>query len=217
MIVGVPKEIKDNENRVGLVPAGVRALTDHRHTVWVEAHAGEGSGISDSEYRAAGARIAPRAADVWKKAEMIVKVKEPLESEFKHMREGQIIFTYFHLAPMPKLTRALLDRKVTAIAYETIREADGSLPLLTPMSEVAGRMSIQVGAQYLEKINGGRGVLLGGVPGVPPAQVVIIGGGIVGMNAAKMAMGMGAHVTILEKSLNQLRYIDDVFNGRVAT
>jgi alanine dehydrogenase len=217
MIVGVPKEIKDNENRVGLVPAGVRALTDHRHTVWVEAHAGEGSGISDSEYRAAGARIAPRAADVWKKAEMIVKVKEPLESEFKHMREGQIIFTYFHLAPMPKLTRALLDRKVTAIAYETIREADGSLPLLTPMSEVAGRMSIQVGAQYLEKINGGRGVLLGGVPGVPPAQVVIIGGGIVGMNAAKMAMGMGAHVTILEKNLNQLRYIDDVFNGRVAT
>ncbi|MGB7624534.1 MAG: alanine dehydrogenase [Terriglobia bacterium] len=217
MIVGVPKEIKDNENRVGLVPAGVRALTDHRHTVWVEAHAGEGSGISDSEYRAAGARITPRAADVWKKAEMIVKVKEPLESEFKHMREGQIIFTYFHLAPMPKLTRALLDRKVTAIAYETIREADGSLPLLTPMSEVAGRMSIQVGAQYLEKINGGRGVLLGGVPGVPPAQVVIIGGGIVGMNAAKMAMGMGAHVTILEKSLNQLRYIDDVFNGRVAT
>jgi alanine dehydrogenase len=217
MIVGVPKEIKDNENRVGLVPAGVRALTDHRHTVWVEAHAGEGSGISDSEYRAAGARIAPRAADVWKKAEMIVKVKEPLESEFKQMREGQIIFTYFHLAPMPKLTRALLDRKVTAIAYETIREADGSLPLLTPMSEVAGRMSIQVGAQYLEKINGGRGVLLGGVPGVPPAQVVIIGGGIVGINAAKMAMGMGAHVTILEKSLNQLRYIDDVFNGRVAT
>jgi alanine dehydrogenase len=217
MIVGVPKEIKDNENRVGLVPAGVRALTDHRHTVLVEAHAGEGSGISDAEYRAAGARIVVRAAEVWKKAEMIVKVKEPLESEFKGMRNGQIIFTYFHLAPMPKLTRALLDREVTAVAYETIREADGSLPLLTPMSEVAGRMSIQVGAQYLEKINGGRGVLLGGVPGVPPAQVVIIGGGIVGMNAAKMAMGLGAQVTILDKSVNQLRYIDDVFNGRVAT
>ncbi|MBZ5537117.1 MAG: alanine dehydrogenase [Acidobacteriia bacterium] len=217
MIVGVPKEIKDNENRVGLVPAGVRALADHRHTVLVEAHAGEGSGISDAEYRAAGARIVARAAEVWKRAEMIVKVKEPLESEFKGMRKGQIIFTYFHLAPMPRLTRALLDREVTAVAYETIRESDGSLPLLTPMSEVAGRMSIQVGAQYLEKINGGRGVLLGGVPGVPPAQVVIIGGGIVGMNAAKMAMGMGAQVTILDKSLNQLRYIDDVFNGRVAT
>lgn len=217
MIIGLPKEIKDNENRVGLVPAGVRAFTDHRHTVLVEAHAGEGSGISDAEYRAAGARICPKAADVWKKADMIVKVKEPLESEFKHMRAGQIIYTYFHLAPMPKLTKALLDRKVTAVAYETIREADGSLPLLTPMSEVAGRMAVQVGAQYLEKINGGLGVLLGGVPGVPPAEVVIIGGGIVGMNAAKMAVGMGAHVTILDKNLNQLRYIDDVFGGRLTT
>jgi len=217
MIVGVPKEIKDNENRVGLVPAGVRALTDHRHTVLVEAHAGEGSGISDAEFRAAGVRIVPQAAAVWKKADMIVKVKEPLESEFKFMRDGQIIFTYFHLAPMPRLTKALLDRKVTAVAYETIRETDGSLPLLTPMSEVAGRMSIQVGAQYLEKINGGRGILLGGVPGVPPAQVVILGGGIVGMNAAKMALGMGAQVTILDKNLNHLRYIDDVFGGHVAT
>lgn len=217
MIIGLPREIKDNENRVGLVPAGVRALTEHRHTVLVEAHAGEGSGISDAEYRDAGARLVPRAADVWKKAGMIVKVKEPLESEFKHMREGQMVFTYFHLAPMPKLTHALLNRKVTAVAYETIREADGSLPLLTPMSEVAGRMSIQLGAQYLEKINGGRGILLGGVPGVPPAQVVIMGGGIVGMNAAKMALGLGARVTILDKNLNQLRYIDDVFNGHVAT
>lgn len=217
MIVGLPKEIKDNENRVGLVPAGVRAFTEHHHTVLVEAHAGEGSGISDAEYKAAGARIVPKAANVWKKAEMIVKVKEPLESEFKHMREGQIIFTYFHLAPLPKLTQALLGRKVTAVAYETIREAGGSLPLLIPMSEVAGRMSIQVGAQYLERINGGRGILLGGVPGVPPGQVVIIGGGIVGVNATKMALGMGARVTVLDKNLNQLRYIDDVFGGHVAT
>lgn len=217
MMVGCVKEIKDNENRVGLVPAGVRALSDHRHTVLVETQAGEGSGISDAEYKAAGAKIVAHAEEVWKKADMIVKVKEPLETEHKRMRESQIVFTYFHLAPLPKLTKVLMDRKVTAVAYETIREADGSLPLLTPMSEVAGRMSIQVGAQYLEKINGGRGVLLGGVPGVPPAQVVILGGGIVGMNAAKMAVGMGANVTILDKNLNQLRYIDDVFNGCVAT
>lgn len=217
MIVGLPKEIKDNENRVGLVPAGVRALTDRRHTVLVEAHGGEGSGVSDAEYKVAGAKIVPKVEEIWKKADMIVKVKEPLEVEYKRMRKGQIVFTYFHLAPLPKLTQVLMDRKVTAVAYETIREADGSLPLLTPMSEVAGRMSIQVGAQYLEKINGGRGILLGGVPGVPPAQVVIIGGGIVGMNAAKMAVGMGANVTILDKNLNQLRYIDDVFTGRVAT
>ncbi|MDD5541586.1 MAG: alanine dehydrogenase [Acidobacteriia bacterium] len=217
MIVGVPKEIKDNENRVGLVPAGVHALVDHRHTVLVEAHAGEGSGISDAEYRAAGAKMIPRATEVWKRSAMIVKVKEPLPAEYKLMGEGQIVFTYFHLAPLPKLTRVLLDRKVTAVAYETIREADGSLPLLTPMSEVAGRMSIQVGAEYLEKINGGRGILLGGVPGVPPAQVVIIGGGIVGINAAKVAVGMGAHVTVLDRNLNQLRYIDDIFGGQVAT
>jgi len=217
MVVGTVKEIKDNEYRVGLVPGGVKTLADSGQKVIVETRAGEGSGISDDEYRQAGAEIVGSAAEVWKQAEILVKVKEPIEPEYAFMREGQILFTYLHLAPLPKLTRALLERKVTGVAYETITGPDGSLPLLTPMSEVAGRMSIQVGARYLERINGGRGVLLGGVPGVPPAEVMIIGGGVVGMNAAKMALGLGARVTILDRSVSKMQYIDDVFAGQVAT
>ena len=217
MRVGVPTEIKTDEYRVGLVPGGVKALVDNRHQVVVETGAGLGSGIPDQEYKDAGAEIVPTAADAWKRADILVKVKEPLESEYPLMREGQVLFTYLHLAPLPNLTRALLDRKVTGVAYETITRPDGSLPLLTPMSEVAGRMSIQVGARYLERVNGGRGVLLGGVPGVPPAEVIIIGGGVVGMNAAKMALGLGARVTVLDKSVAKMQYMDDVFSGRVAT
>jgi alanine dehydrogenase len=217
MVVGTVKEIKDNEYRVGLVPGGVKTLADSGQKVLVETRAGDGSGISDEEYRQAGAEIVGAAAEVWKQADILVKVKEPIEPEYGLMREGQILFTYLHLAPLPKLTRALLERKVTGVAYETITGPDGSLPLLTPMSEVAGRMSIQVGARYLERVNGGRGVLLGGVPGVPPAEVIIIGGGVVGMNAAKMAVGLGARVTILDRSVTKMQYIDDVFGGHVAT
>ena len=217
MIIGTVREIKDSEYRVGLVPGGAKALAGDRHEVLVEKGAGLGSGIADDEYRSAGARILPTADDVWAKADVVVKVKEPVEPEFPRMREGQILFTYLHLAPLPVLTRVLLDRKVTGVAYETIARPDGSLPLLTPMSEVAGRMAIQVGAHYLEKPEGGRGVLLGGVPGVPPAEVIIIGGGVVGMNAAKMAAGLGARVTILDKSVAKMQYIDDVWGGRVAT
>jgi alanine dehydrogenase len=217
VIVGTVKEIKDNEARVGLVPGGVHALADRGHTVLVEAGAGRGSGISDDEYRSAGAEIVGPVDDVWRRAEIVVKVKEPLAAEYTRMREGQILFTYLHLAPLPELTKVLLERKVTAVAYETIRKPDGSLPLLVPMSEVAGRMSIQVGAHYLEHMHGGRGVLLGGVPGVPPAEVAIIGGGGVGMNAAKMAVGLGAHVTIVDRSVAKMQYIDDVFAGRVVT
>jgi alanine dehydrogenase len=217
MVVGTVREIKDNEYRVGLVPGGVKTLVDSGHQVLVESRAGEGSGISDDEYRQAGAQIADAAGEVWKRSEILIKVKEPIEPEYGHLREGQILFTYLHLAPLPQLTRVLLERKVTGVAYETITGPDGSLPLLTPMSEVAGRMSIQVGARYLERINGGRGVLLGGVPGVPPAEVMIIGGGVVGMNAAKMALGMGARVTILDRSVTKMQYIDDVFGGHVAT
>jgi alanine dehydrogenase len=217
MVVGTVREIKDNEYRVGLVPGGVKTLVDSGQKVLVESRAGEGSGISDEEYRQAGAEIVSSAAEVWKRSEILVKVKEPIEPEYPHLREGQILFTYLHLAPLPKLTRVLLERKVTGVAYETITGPDGSLPLLTPMSEVAGRMSIQVGARYLERTSGGRGVLLGGVPGVPPAEVMIIGGGVVGMNAAKMALGMGARVTILDRSVTKMQYIDDVFGGHVAT
>jgi len=217
MVVGTVREIKDNEYRVGLVPGGVKTLADSDQQVLVEARAGEGSGISDDEYRQAGAEIVGSAAEVWKRAEVLVKVKEPIEPEYAHMRAGQVLFTYLHLAPLPKLTTVLLERKVNGVAYETITGPDGSLPLLTPMSEVAGRMSIQVGARYLERVNGGRGVLLGGVPGVPPAEVIIIGGGVVGMNAAKMALGMGARVTILDRSVTKMQYIDDVFGGHVAT
>jgi alanine dehydrogenase len=216
-VVGTVREIKDNEYRVGLVPGGVKALATSGHEVLVESGAGGGSGVSDAEYQQAGARIVASAAEVWARAAILVKVKEPLESEYPRMREGQVLFTYLHLAPLPGLTRALLDRKVTGVAYETIALPDGSLPLLTPMSEVAGRMAIQVGARYLERVHGGRGILLGGVPGVPPAEVIIVGGGVVGMNAAKMALGLGARVSILDKSVAKMQYIDDVFGGRVAT
>jgi len=217
MIIGVPKEIKDNEFRVGMVAAGVKVLTDLGHVVYVQEGAGEGSGISDEEYAQAGGRIMAGSEQLWTMAEMIVKVKEPLQDEYSKLKPGQILFTYLHLAPLPELTRVLLEKKVTGVAYETIREEDGTLPLLTPMSEVAGRMAVQIGAQYLEKNQGGRGILLSGVPGVPPAQVVVIGGGVVGVNAAKIALGMGAQVTILDNSLPKLRYLDDVFLGRVAT
>jgi alanine dehydrogenase len=216
MIVGVPKEVKDNEYRVGMVPAGVKALTEAGHKVVVEEGAGEGSGITDDEYLQAGGVLAS-CERVWSGSQMIIKVKEPVFEEYPRLREHQILFTYLHLAPLPELTQVLLEKKIIGIAYETIKEPDGSLPLLTPMSEVAGRMAIQIGAQYLEKSQGGRGILLSGVPGVPPAQVVIIGGGIVGINAAKIALGMGALVTVLDNSIDKLRYLDDVFQGRVAT
>ncbi len=217
MIIGLPKEIKDNEYRVGLTPAGVKTLRDAGHTVLVEAGAGVGSGVSDDEYRAAKGEIVETAEEVWARAEMIVKVKEPVGPEFQRLREGQLLFTYLHLAPLPELTKVMLERGVTGIAYETITNEEGHLPLLTPMSEVAGRMSIQVGAHYLQKTEGGRGVLMGGVPGVLPAKVVIIGGGVVGINATKMAVGLGANVVILDKNLDRLRYLDDVFGSRVKT
>lgn len=215
MIVGVPKEVKNHEYRVAMVPAGVKSLVDDGHTVLIQASAGEGSGISDAEYAGAGAQIRPTAEAVYAEADMIVKVKEPLPQEYPLLRKDQILFTYLHLAPAPELTKALLDRGVIGIAYETVQLDNGSLPLLTPMSEVAGRLSIQVAAHWLQKENGGSGVLLGGVPGTPPANVAIIGGGTVGINAAKMALGMGAHVTILDLSLDRLRYLDDVLGGRL--
>jgi alanine dehydrogenase len=217
MIVGLPKEIKDNEYRVGLTPAGVRALTDAGHKVVVERSAGDGSGFADNLYQRAGAAILETPDDVWQQGEMIVKVKEPIAPEYPRMREGQLLFTYLHLAPDNELTKQLLERKVTGIAYETITDRRGALPLLTPMSEVAGRMAIQVGAHYLEKMSGGGGVLLGGVPGVPAARVVIIGGGVVGTNAAKIAVGMGAHVTIIDNNLDRLRELDDIFLSKIST
>jgi alanine dehydrogenase len=217
VIVGLPKEIKDNEYRVGLTPAGVRALNDAGHRVVVERSAGEGSGFEDALYERAGAQMIEAADDVWAEAEMIVKVKEPIEPEYPRMKEGLLLFTYLHLAPDPKQTRALLEHKVTGIAYETITDKKGTLPLLTPMSEVAGRMAVQIGAQYLEKMNGGRGVLVGGVPGVPAARVVILGGGVVGTNAAKIAVGMGAQVTIVDKNLDRLRELDDIFLSKIST
>jgi alanine dehydrogenase len=217
MIIGVSKEVKDHETRVGLVPSGVIALHEAGHRVLVESGAGEGSSIADVEYEHAGAEIVDRAADVWRRADLVVKVKEPQPSEYGFLRPELILFTYLHLAPAPELTRCLLETKVTGIAYETIVEEDGSLPLLTPMSEVAGRMAVQVGAQYLEAPMGGRGVLLAGVPGVAPANVVILGGGVVGTNAAKVALGIGAAVTIIDKSMNRLRQLDDIFNGNVVT
>lgn len=217
MIIGVPKEIKNNENRVAITPAGVTDFVKHGHTVYIENNAGAGSGISNEEYTKAGANILDSAKEVFHIADMIIKVKEPLAAEYDLFKEGQILFTYLHLAPAPELTKALLDKKIIGIAYETIQLEDGSLPLLIPMSEVAGRMSVQIGAQFLEKHEGGKGILLGGVPGVEPAKVVIIGGGIVGTNAAKMATGLGAQVTILDKSARRLAYIDDIFGGRVKT
>jgi len=217
MIVGLPREVKDNEYRVGLVPAGVKALTSAGHRVLVETKAGDGSGITDQEYVTAGAEIVSLAEEVWSLAEMVVKVKEPIASEYGYLREGLILFTYLHLAPARELTRALLDGGVIGIAYETITNDQGHLPLLTPMSEVAGRMSIQVGATYLERINGGRGVLMGGVPGVAPGRVTIIGGGVVGINAAKIAVGFGASVIIIDRDLERLRYLDDIFGSRIRT
>ena len=217
MIIGVPREIKDHETRVGLVPSGVIALVEAGHQVLVEAGAGINSSIHDEEYQAAGARVVPRAADSWGKADLVVKVKEPQPSEIGFFRPGLVLFTYLHLAPLPELTSQLVNARVSAVAYETIREPDGSLPLLTPMSEIAGRMAVQIGAVYLERPNGGRGILIGGVPGVAPADVVILGGGVVGLNAAKIAFGMGARVTIIDRNLNRLRYLDDIFLSQVRT
>ncbi|WP_018085782.1 alanine dehydrogenase [Desulfurispora thermophila] len=217
MIIGVPKEIKSNENRVAITPAGVQAMVKAGHKVVIENNAGVGSGISNEDYIAAGAEILATPAEVFAAADMIMKVKEPLPPEYGLFKEGQVLFTYLHLAPEPELTRALLDKKVVGIAYETIQLPNGSLPLLTPMSEVAGRMAVQIGAQFLEKHNGGLGILLGGVPGVPPAKVTIIGGGVVGTNAAKIALGMGADVTILDLNANRLRYLDDIFGSRIKT
>ncbi len=217
MIIGVPREIKDHEARVGVTPAGAKALVEAGHTVLVETQAGALSGFPDHDYQDAGAEIVGDAGHVWGNAELLVKVKEPVEKEYTYFREGLVLFTYLHLAPLPELTDRLLASKVIGIAYETVRDRAGTLPLLTPMSEVAGRMSIQVGATYLEKERGGRGILLGGVPGVPPANVCIIGGGIVGTNAAKIAVGMGAHVTLVDVNLNRLRELDDLYNGRLNT
>lgn len=217
MIIGVPKEIKDNEARVALTPAGAKALVEASHTVLVETHAGAASSFTDADYQNAGAEIVGEAGYAWSKADLVVKVKEPIESEYKFFREGLVLFTYLHLAPLPVLTDTLLKSKVIGIAYETVRDRANTLPLLTPMSEVAGRMSVQVGAAYLEKEHGGRGILLGGVPGVPPAHVTVIGGGVVGTNAAKIALGMGAKVTIADLNLNRLREIDDIFGGRIYT
>ncbi len=217
MIVGVPKEIKDNEYRVALPPGGAQTMTAAGHRVLVQAGAGEGSGFTDAEYAAAGAEVLDSAADVWAGAEMVMKVKEPQESEFAYLREGFLLFTYLHLAAEEGLTAELVRRKVNSVAYETVEKRDHSLPLLTPMSEVAGRMSIQVGAYFLEKMNGGRGKLLGGVPGVRPSDVLILGGGVVGTNAAQIALGMGAHVTIIEKNVNRLRYLSEVLHGNLTT
>src|SRR5215472_1739624 len=217
MIIGVPKEVKDHEARVGIVPSGVKALVDAGHKVVVETKAGELSSMPDQEYKQAGAEIVGSAVEVWNRADMVVKVKEPIEKEVPFFREGLVLFTYLHLAPIPDLTEQLLKKKVVGIAYETVTDRNGTLPLLTPMSEVAGRMSVQVGASYLEHEKGGRGILLGGVPGVAPAKVTIIGGGIVGINAAKIALGMGADTTIIDINLNRLRELDDIFNGNVRT
>ena len=215
MLIGVPKEIKNHEYRVGLTPTSVRELVHHGHQVLVEKTAGEGITMVANDYIRAGAEIAETAAEVYARADMIVKVKEPQESEYGLMREGQIIFTYFHLAPAPDLTRALMQTGIVAIAYETVTAPDNSLPLLAPMSEVAGRLSIQVGAHCLERNQGGKGILIGGVPGVAPAKVLIIGGGTVGANAAMMAIGMETDVTLLDRSLPRLRQLDSEFSGRV--
>lgn len=216
MIIGVPREVKNNENRVALTPSGVTAFTTAGHHVVVETLAGDGSGFLDAEYQAAGAEIAANAQDAWA-AGMVMKVKEPQPEEYGYLREGLILFTYLHLAAEPELTRQLVEKKVTAIAYETIQNKDGSLPLLAPMSEVAGRMSVQIGAEFLEKNKGGKGILLSGVPGVKPANVVIVGGGAVGTNAAKMAIGLRANVTILDINAKRLRELDDLFDGAVTT
>ena len=217
MIIGVPKEIKAQENRVAVLPAGVMNFTDMGHKVYIEKNAGVGSGFSDEEYIQAGAEIIDNPKEIYSIADMIYKVKEPLESEYGYLREGQILFTYLHLASDPAQTKALMDAKVTGIAYETVQLDDRSLPLLTPMSVIAGRMSVQIGAYLLQKLNNGRGILLGGIPGVEPGHVVIIGGGNVGINAARTAVGLGARVTIIDLSLERLAYINDTFSNRVIT
>lgn len=217
MIIGVPKEIKTHENRVALVPGGVIQMVKDGHTVQIEKGAGLGSGFSDQEYIDAGANILATAKEVWESSEMIMKVKEPISSEYGFLREGLVVFTYFHFAASRELTEAVIQSKCIAIAYETVEKADGSLPLLIPMSEVAGRMAPQEGAKYLEKAQGGRGVLLGGIPGVRPANVLVLGGGIVGINAAKIAAGMGANTTILDINMPRLRYLDDVMPKNVRT
>ncbi len=217
MIVGVPREVKSDEYRVAMLPVGAEELTQAGHAVLVEAGAGLGSGIADSQYEAAGATIMPTAAEIWSASDLVVKVKEPLPQEWPHLRAEQTLFTYFHFAADEKLTTAIIDSGITAIAYETLRDARGGLPLLTPMSEVAGRMSIQEGAKYLERPQEGRGILLSGVPGVAPAEVAILGGGIVGSNAAKVAAGLGATVRILDVNLDRLRYLDDIMPPNVTT
>ncbi|KAF1691145.1 alanine dehydrogenase [Pseudoxanthomonas jiangsuensis] len=217
MLVGVPREIKNHEYRVGLTPAGARELSSRGHQVLVERGAGAGIGLADEAYDAAGAQIVESAAEVYGRAEMIIKVKEPQPSETALLRPGQLLYAYLHLAPDPEQTRALLASGCTAIAYETVTDDRGGLPLLAPMSEVAGRMSIQAGAHALEKAQGGSGILLGGVPGVKPAEVMVIGAGTVGLNAARMAMGLGAHVTILDRSLDRLKYVDELYGDRLTT
>jgi len=217
MIIGIPKEIKDHEFRVSMTPDGVRTLCAAGHTVWVETSAGVGSGFSDEDYRKAGAHIAASNAQVFQEAEMIVKVKEPQAGEYGLFRPGQVLFTYLHLAASGELTRALVNARVTGIAYETVEHPDGTLPMLKPMSEIAGRMSIQIGAHYLEKLQGGRGMLLGGVPGVAPAHVVVLGAGVVGSAATMIAVGMGARVTVFNQDLDRLRQLDDLYRGRITT
>lgn len=217
MIIGVPREIKTDENRVALTPAGVLALAKDGHRVLVERGAGDGSGFADEQYRLAGAELVESAGNLWEASEMIVKVKEPLVDEYRFFRSNLVLFTYLHLAPERELTEALVESGIIAVAYETVQNPDRSLPLLTPMSEVAGRMATQIGAQFLEKAYGGRGILLGGVPGVPPGRVVVVGGGIVGTNAARIALGLGADVTIVDINADRLRQLDDQFQGRVRT
>ncbi|MEI6947722.1 alanine dehydrogenase [Paraflavisolibacter sp. H34] len=216
MKIGVPKEVKNNENRVAMTPAGVYHLERHGHDVFIEEGAGLGSGFTDEAYSNAGATIVSTAGEAWSQ-DMVMKVKEPLESEYRYFREGLLLFTYLHLAPEPALTRALLEKKVTGLAYETVQLPDGSLPLLTPMSEVAGRMSAQLGAQFLQKTEGGKGILLGGVPGVRRGRVTIIGGGVAGTNAAKVAVGFGADVTIIDLNPERLRQLDDIFGTSINT
>lgn len=217
MTIGVPKEIKNNENRVGLTPAGVFELVKNKHIVYIQNSAGEGSGFFDEDYLAAGAILLENSVDVYAKSDMIVKVKEPITQEYPLIQSNQILFTYFHFASSKELTQAMIDSNAVCIAYETVEDEDGTLPLLTPMSEVAGRMAIQQGAKYLEKPIKGRGILLGGVPGVPPGRVLVLGAGVVGIQAAKMAAGLGAHVTILDINMKRLRYVNDVMPSHVVT
>mgnify|MGYP001101296200 CR=1 FL=1 len=217
MVIGIPKEIKNNESRVGMTPAGVLELNHRGHTVFVQAGAGIGSGFTDADYKKVGAGILDTIEEVYQKSDMIVKVKEPIPQEYNLVREGQVVFTYFHFASSQRLTQAMVDSKAICIAYETVEDPDGSLPLLTPMSEVAGRMAIQQGAKYLEKPVKGKGVLLGGVPGVPPGRVLVLGAGTVGIQAAKMAAGLGAHVTMMDVNMKRLRYVNDVMPPHVVT